>query len=103
MHNDQIIYDLPEFWVECDENTENQIMVINQSSHDCIELVDLEMFDLGKNKLKYFGSVINEQNREQYQSTTLPPGYRWRMNYRYPVFSWLHQTLNLGWLVRPTD
>lgn len=73
------------FWV----STESEL-VINWIS----------MFDLGKDKLVYQG-LCTTNTQETYQSQLLRPGDVWKILYSAPVFSWIHQTLNHGWLVQP--
>jgi hypothetical protein len=59
------------------------------------------MFDMGGDKLVYQGVCYNQENI--YQSQDIPPGASWVIEYSYPVFSWLHKTLNFGWLVAPDN
>jgi hypothetical protein len=55
------------------------------------------MFDLGKEKLVYFGQVFDQNS--VYQSQQVVPGATWSLEYQDPIFVWLHQTLGHGWLL----
>lgn len=86
IHNEKIIYHglifkEKSFEIEkCNEHNTLSIEGVN------IEDIDnLSMFDLGHNKLKQ----LLQHNESVYI-----------LNYKFPVFPWLHQTLNFGWLVR---
>jgi hypothetical protein len=57
------------------------------------------MYDLGQDKLVYLGNCYNEE--ENYQSQEIPNNYKWAIEYQYPVFPWVYQTLAGGWLVDP--
>lgn len=48
-------------------------------------LLELTMFNLGADELYKIG---------KYKKNS------WILNYEYPVFSWLHKTLDHGWLIK---
>jgi hypothetical protein len=58
----------------------------------------ITMFDMGKEKLKYMG-IYHEPNGNSYQSHECTTSGVWTLEYNYPVFAWLHNVLDLGWLV----
>lgn len=70
------------------------------SGTESAKLKSITMFDLGKDKLKYFGTYTDAQG-QSYMSQDLYPNGRWLLVYEYPVFTWLHKTLDFGWLIEP--
>ena len=62
---------------------ENNTLVIKNITYE--QLDTISMFNLGNDKLKHL--LTYENNRAV-------------LNYNYPVFPWLHQTLNFGWIVK---
>jgi len=59
----------------------------------------LTMFDMGRDKLVYYG--ICKTDDLEYQSQEINSGQHWRLEYTMPVFTWLHYVLQHGWLVGP--
>lgn len=99
-HNNQPLAYYSQSWIYC-TNGVNILSVKNLSTTEGLEIKDLQMFELGSNKLKYLGVV--EDINGTYKSTRVPPMATWKVLYQYPVFYWLHQTLDLGWIVKPTE
>ena len=58
----------------------------------------ITMFDMGAEKLKYFG-VYREPSGKEYMCQDFTDGGCWYLDFNYPVFTWLHHTLQLGWLL----
>ena len=58
----------------------------------------ITMFDLGLEKLVYFG-MCND-GASKFQSQKIEVGHTWELEYQYPVFKWLHSVLDHGWLIR---
>jgi hypothetical protein len=54
------------------------------------------MFDLGQSKLQYLGKFIADSGKA-WNSHIIEPGGQWQLIYFYPVFTWLHDTLEMGW------
>lgn len=77
----------------------NKLTLVHRSQYN-VEIGDLSMFDLGSGKLKYLGKFTTCDNRS-WTSHVIEPNGSWNLNYQYPVFSWLHKTLNFGWLINP--
>jgi len=73
------------FWIKTDAD-----LVINW----------VTMFDIGKDKLVYQG-FCNNTSSARCQTQLVTAGSTWEICYTSPVFSWLHQTLNHGWLIHP--
>ena len=65
--------------------------------HTKIKINWVTMFELGKDKLVYFGTCKNQTRC--FQSQTVDAGFEWCLEYPTPIFSWLHTVLNHGWLV----
>lgn len=57
----------------------------------------LTMFDMGQDKLVYYG--ICKTSSATYQSQEITDGSVWQVEYQIPVFTWLHHVLQYGWLV----
>lgn len=76
----------------------NQLRLANLGNN-VVHINSVAMFDMGKDKLVYLG-LCHDQG-QVYQSQDLVPGATWVLEYEYPVFTWLHQTLNFGWLIAP--
>lgn len=79
----------------------NNILCINNLGNCTVHIKTISMFDIGKDKLVYQGICQDQGN--SFQSQDIPPGGSWTLDYTYPVFSWLHKTLNFGWLVAPDN
>jgi hypothetical protein len=97
-HNGQLLQQIGHsgsFTIECDHLTGPNCLEVY--SDVGIHIAQLSMFDQGQEKLVYQGQCVNDQT--QYQSQDVPAGYRWRVEYSGPVFSWLHSVLAHGWLV----
>lgn len=105
-HNAQILYQGPlntrlEFTIDnCEPN--NVIWIDNHSDVD-IELSTVAMFEQGHDKLRYLGSFQHQDGRPAWQSHWVHARGRWSIDYEYPVFPWLHQKLQYGWLVKPVE
>lgn len=82
------------FVVDADQPI-NQFLIIPATplTVNCIS-----MFDMGIDKLVYLGICDNGHN--SFQSQSVPLGYIWKLEYQIPVFAWLHQVLDYGWLVK---
>lgn len=78
-------------------NNTNTFTIKNISDQE-IAINHFSMFNLGNDKLKYLGTVNNGEST--YFGHIITPGASWSMQYNYPVFSWLHTTLNFGWLIQ---
>jgi hypothetical protein len=59
----------------------------------------ITMFDIGLEKLVYFGMCNNGINK--FQSSEVAADHIWELEYQSPVFKWLHSVLDHGWLVGP--
>lgn len=79
-------------------NDTNTFTIKNISDQE-IAIDHFSMFNLGNNKLKYLGVINNGANT--YRGHILDANTTWTIQYNYPVFSWLHTTLNFGWLIQP--
>lgn len=62
------------------------------------EILSIAMFDLGLEKLKYLGIVTDQENKK-YASHIVPKNGTWSLEYSHPVFTWLHNKLQYGWLI----
>jgi hypothetical protein len=71
---------------------------IQNKSISKIKIEWITMFNLGKDKLVYHGNIVTPTAR--YQSQDILPGTSWELHYNYPTFSWLHNILDHGWLVK---
>jgi len=76
----------------------NELTIKNLSQMD-LKINDLQMFDIGSPKLKFFGHI--EHNDQIWPGNLIPHDAVWRISYYAPVFRWLHQTLNLGTIIKP--
>ena len=85
--------------IKVDTQSQNCLVISNTGQCDLI-IDQILMFDLGRDKLKYLG-WHHDPNGQIYHSHVIVPGGNWRLSYQYPVFSWLHKTLDFGWLIRP--
>ena len=99
-HNGQLITTEPSSQYQLELATQpcNVLSVVNVGS-SLIHVKSISMFDMGHDKLVYLG-MCHDSN-SSYQSQDIRPGVQWKLEYSYPVFSWLHKTLNHGWLIRP--
>lgn len=52
------------------------------------DVKSISMYSLGKNELK---KLARKENGV------------WTLDYDYPVFTWLHKSLNYGWLLKEDD
>jgi hypothetical protein len=101
LHNNQVVNhdcNSNSIRLELDTQAQNTLTLFN-SGPETVHVQHVTMFDLGRDKLVYLGQC-QDQDRI-YQSQCIPPGVRWQLTYDYPVFSWLHQVLDFGWLVAP--
>ena len=86
MHNSDIIYNgliFKEQSFEIQGCQEHNTLIIEGASIEDIN--DLHMFDLGSKELKQL--FCYKDNRLV-------------LEYNFPVFPWLHQKLNFGWIVK---
>jgi hypothetical protein len=99
-HNGQLITteSLGQYQLELTTQTSNVLSVVNVGS-SLIHVKSIAMFDMGHDKLVYLG--LCHDSNSSYQSQDIRPGVQWQLEYSYPVFSWLHKTLNYGWLIQP--
>ncbi len=99
-HNGQLITTEAtiSYKLQLDTIDNNTLCVSNLGSKN-IHVKSISMFDMGHDKLVYLG-LCHDGNR-CYQSQDVAPGVNWKLEYQYPVFSWLHEKLNFGWLIRP--
>lgn len=74
----------------------NNFCITNSKGQAYVDWIT--MFDLGKEKLVYFGNC--QLGNQHFQSQEIPPTGQWVLNYEYPVFSWLHRVLDHGWLIK---
>ena len=105
-HNTQILYQGPldtrlEF--EIDHCETNNVFWIDNHSHVDIELDTVAMFEQGHDKLRYMGVFQHQDGIPAWPSHWVHAHGRWSISYEYPVFSWLHQKLQYGWLVKPAE
>lgn len=102
-HNNQLAATIPadgnKHRIQLETQSENILMLKNHSDQS-VEIDSIEMFSLGKEKLRYLGT-FNSDTGDAYQSHVIAPGGSWTLDYQYPVFSWLHRVLNFGWLIEP--
>lgn len=76
------------------------LWIQNSGDHD-IEIDSLSMFGHGSSKLKFLGSWISDDGTRQFSSHWIHARGKWYIEYQYPTFSWVHQKLHYGWLVKP--
>jgi hypothetical protein len=97
-HNQQLLADKflnSTFIVDIDHCIEkNTFWILGQCEITC-----LTMFGLGAEKLKYLGSQIDPNTKQEYNTHQVSPDNRWQLHYDFPVFAWLHKTLHFGWLI----
>jgi len=79
-----------------DTDSANNCLILEP--HTRIKVNWVTMFDLGKDKLIYLGACKNQTSC--FQSQDVDSGFKWYLEYSTPVFSWLHDVLNHGWLVK---
>jgi hypothetical protein len=75
----------------------NRLKII--AVNNTIKIDNILMYGMGGNLLAFRGLLT--RNGQTYQSTEVPVNSIWELSYSSPVFVWLHQTLNHGWLVPP--
>ena len=75
----------------------NNFYIMNQGNVPVL-VNSVAMFDLGADKLVYHGQ-ITDSNNQCYKSQEIAPNAVWNLEYRYPVFTWLHKTLEHGWIL----
>jgi hypothetical protein len=80
-------------------NASNELTLDHTSQYN-VCIVSLSMFEMGQEKLQYLGVYKNNAG-QSWNSHVIEAGGQWSLQYQYPVFSWLHTTLNLGWLIKP--
>lgn len=80
-------------------NISNTLTIAHKSKYNVV-VDSISMFEMGHSKLKYLGIYTSKDNRS-WSSHIIEPDGTWKLTYQYPVFSWLHKTLNLGWLINP--
>jgi len=102
-HNNNLAATIPadgnKHRIQLETQLENTLM-LKHNSDQSVEIESIEMFSLGKEKLRYFGT-FNDATGQSYQSHVIAAGGNWTLDYKYPVFSWLHKVLNFGWLIEP--
>jgi len=102
-HNQQTLYkniiknELLTFEVEFLKSENLLWLQLDNSSNVSVNIEWITMFELGKERLVYLGNLKTLDN--SYQSQIIIPNSTWILTYNYPVFSWLHRTLNHGWLI----
>jgi hypothetical protein len=103
IHNNEIVAVVPadgcSHRVTLSTVDKNTLILEHHSAHT-VEIVSIAMFDMGHDRLKYLG-MFNDANGSVYQSHLIAPGGKWVLEYQYPVFTWLHKVLHLGWLISP--
>lgn len=64
-----------------------------------INIIQLSFYGIGKEKLVHQGVCVNDT--EIYKGQTVAPGFKWQLQYTWPVFSWLYTVLTdgKGWIV----
>lgn len=77
------------------------VLTIHNGASAELEIHDLQMFNIGTPKLKFFGQI--HQNGQFWQGTVIPNGGVWSLSYQFPVFRWLHEVLDLGHIVKPIN
>jgi len=97
-HNQQTLaenFQSYKFVIDIDQCQEKNIFWIQGQC----EIVQLTMFDIGAEKLKYLGLQMDRNTNLEYHTHLVHSDSRWQLHYDFPVFSWLHKTLNHGWLI----
>lgn len=79
----------------------NNTFIIKNTSNEEITIDYIKIFGLGEAKLKYLGIVTS--NELVYPGHIIAAGSSWALEYKYPVFSWLHKILNFGWIIGKND
>jgi hypothetical protein len=101
-HNQDLLYSgivdcQQEFKVNCTSDTNCFWIRVGEVDKD-ISIKWISMFDIGREKLVYQGQC---HNQTVYQSQTIIKNTLWTLEYQYPIFTWLHKTLQHGWLIKP--
>lgn len=106
-HNNQTLFseiksNIVDFDVYGDTTIEQVLWIENSGDHD-IEINSLSMFGHGSDKLKFLGSWTSKDGSTEFPSHWIHAHGRWTIKYQYPTFSWLHEKLHYGWLVKPVE
>ena len=78
----------------------NRFWIRNHSDTE-LEILDMTMYGFGQGKIKYWGRFLPTSSDASWNSHIIHPLGTWQMDWQYPTFSWLHQSLGMGWLVKP--
>lgn len=82
------------------DTTTDGVLTLKHKGLYNVHIVNFSIFELGNDKLRYLGVYTNNKG-QSWNSHVIEPEGQWSLSYQYPVFSWLHRTLNLGWLIKP--
>jgi hypothetical protein len=94
---------LPHMEIPIDECDNDNTFWIENHSEKEYEINDVTMYGFGQNKIKYWGKFSPFGSDREWNSHILHSKGRWRIDWNYPTFTWLHHSLGMGWLVKPAD
>lgn len=103
-HNDQILFaEISNRHLSIDIDCpvcDSMVFWIDNRGERDIEINNLSMFGHGSDKLKFLGRWSSNDGSNTFSSHWVHSMGRWQLEYQYPTFSWLHQQLHYGWLVK---
>lgn len=78
----------------------NRLWISNDTDIEC-EILDMNMYGFGQGKIKYWGRFFPALGGPGWNSHIIHAMGTWQLDWQYPTFTWLHQSLGMGWLVKP--